>query len=419
MARNNRRNWHHRQQGQGGPQNPPPTPAPQGAATTGAATGVNPPQATPPPTAQTTATDPKKKVSQIGSDEAAKMLEEIQKITPPKLNKPDDLTPAKPQDTTGSADCKVVEKPDFKVVFNKSPVSGLALFSIALVPTVMLGICYVILMGLGKRFEFLQEQESSWLYSIWFLVTYVVFNTYHAHFWVRTDAQRALLFNNNFPGSTEIVVYSQGFSLKPFWFTPYSGRDSVDFQKINTIKQELKDIMAFDGIGVILEYETLTRPLKEHLAEGLLFKEDVVERRVKAVIDDRIYQLFSMNTYETLAYNKNELREWVSLIFRGEGEVTPFEQHHGVSVSKPQITSFKPTEAGQKLVDMLVNTLRFAKISRDVRAANPAMEATDVMRTALRLMGKEGGLTDNQLTIRAPSGVHTVLLDNDGHLGRL
>lgn len=420
MSKKNRRNRH--QQNQGGSQHPHQTPAPQGAATSAKA-GANPPPTTPPPTpppaAATSATNPQKKVVPIANTEAAKMLEEIKNIKAPKLNKPNDSAPAKPQEVTGSTDCKVIEKPDFKVVFNNSPMSGQALFSIALVPTVVFGICYVILMGLGKRFEFLQEQESSWLYSIWFLVTYIVFNTYHRHFWVRTDAQKALLFNNNFPGSTEIVVYSQGFSLKPFWFTPYSGRDSIDFQKTNTIKQKLENIMTRDGIGSIVEYQTLTRSLRDYLAEGLLFKDDVVEDRVKAVISDRIYQMFSMNTYEALAYNKDELREWVSLIFKGEGEVTPFEQHHGISVSKPQITDFKPTDAGQKLVDMLLDTLRFATISQEVSDANPGMEATDVMRTALRLMGKEGGLTDNQLTIRAPSGVHTVLLDNDGHLGRL
>jgi hypothetical protein len=355
-------------------------------------------------------------VKPIDHAEAKTLLDYVQEFNIPVLITPTEYVPRIQPGSTDSPDCAVMEKQDFRVVFSGVETFVAALISIVLIIAAINGICYLTLMGLGNKFEFLRE--PSWLYSIMFFVTGMFFLETHQHLWIQSDAQKAKLFTSNLPGSKDIVVYLQGFSLKPWWHSVYKACPEIDFQKTKTIPIECK-LRTLDGIDVTVKITTIMRSLKAYIHSTLMFEDKVVEERIKAVITDRLSRLVAMNTWETLFLHQNDVVEWVSLIFKGEDEVTPFEQAHGRSVSRPQISDIDPSEAGKALVDMTTKTLRFAQITRQIRAANPDMEPGDVLRSAFLLMGIQSGITESKITIRAPEGVRTVALDNDGQFGRI
>jgi hypothetical protein len=324
---------------------------------------------------------------------------------------PDATTPPKaPSIKPVTEGCVSVEKEENTVSVSDGSTTFVALVGIVLAIGLTFFFWNFVLMGIGMKWDTIGQ--THWRLPIALLITCSILIPMHEKVWTRQDPKKGKVFADSLV-KNKLVIFIGEVSLKPFWFNPFEAIPEIDFLKDEPMKGSMK-LRDKDGNEWEVEYELLKKPALQCIDRYLSFEKETVISRTKAVLEDRLNQVFALNGSETLSKHRNQALDWGASIFGHENELTEFEQHHGMLISNPKLTKFEPTADSKAVMQMLTTARILGKIIRQLHKDSPDMDSDTLQRAALRIMGVQGFID-----IKASPGVHTVIGDTDGVRGRI
>lgn len=257
---------------------------------------------------------------------------------------------------------------------------------------------------MGRRWQWIGEPQ--WMFSFSLAITWILGMSFNSHFWTSGDSMEARPFTNHLREQT-IDVFGPEFAFKHWWQTPFESIPVVDLQKDETISDKVV-IRSLDGMPIEVEFEMLRRVVESGLREFLSFSPTVVDYRVKSVVVDRLQRLFGINSWETISKHRTEVIEWVSKIFGGDDEQSPFEKHFGILVYNPKLKHFDAIgQASETITQAKAKSDKLVEVIKQLKQELPHIrDDKEILRVAQRMLDID--LPETRNIIDAPKGIHTV-----------